>query len=64
MKKGTKTIQNIQIINLTGESLGYSAYAYDISSATSNDVLYPSMDPCIFELKYPNSDINGRVVTL
>ena len=62
--EGTQTIQNIEIINLTGESLGYSAYAYDISSATSNDVLYPSMDPCIFELKYPNSDINGRVVTL
>ena len=30
--------------------------------ATKKGVIYPSLDPSIFELKYPNSDINGRVI--
>ena len=25
---------------------------------------YPSLDPSIFEIKYPNKDIRGRAVTL
>jgi len=24
--------------------------------------LYPSLDPSIFEIKYPNADIKGKVV--
>jgi len=26
-----------------------------------NGVIYPSQDPSIFEVKYPNTDIKGRV---
>ena len=26
-------------------------------------LFYPSIDPSIFEVKYPNSDIKGRVVS-
>ena len=33
-----------------------------LQAATINDVIYPSLDPMIFELKYPNNDIRGRVV--
>ena len=40
----------------------YSQYAYDLQAATINDVIYPSLDPSIFELKYPSNDIRGRVV--
>jgi len=40
----------------------YSQYAYDISGATRNNVIYPSVDPSIFEVRYPNTDIQGRVV--
>ena len=29
-----------------------------------NNVVYPSLDPMIFEVKYPNNDIQGRVTTL
>jgi hypothetical protein len=25
-------------------------------------ILYPALDPSIFEIKYPNSDIKGKVV--
>tara|TARA_R110000824_G_scaffold204054_4_gene388737 strand:- start:966 stop:2915 length:1950 start_codon:yes stop_codon:yes gene_type:complete len=41
---------------------GYSGNAYDMVNATSNGVVYPSLDPSCFELKFPNSDIEGRVV--
>ena len=41
---------------------GYSGNAYDIISATKGGVVYPSLDPSCFELKYPNIDIEGRSV--
>jgi hypothetical protein len=62
--KGVQNVKNISIINKVGESLGYSKYAYDIKGATSNNVVYPSQDPSIFEVKFPNSDIKGRVVSI
>lgn len=62
--EGVQTIKNIVITNKTGESLGYSKFSYDTIGATINNVVYPSIDPCIFELKYPNTDIVGRVVPL
>jgi hypothetical protein len=62
--EGVQTIQNVSITNLVGENLGYSKYAYPIPAATANNVVYPSLDPTIFEVKYPNTDIQGRVVNL
>jgi hypothetical protein len=62
--EGVQTVKNIEIPNFVGSSLGYSDYAYDISGATKNNVVYPSIDPMIFEVKYPNADIQGRVVPL
>ena len=61
---GVQTVKDIKITNKAGTTSGYSQYAYDISSATQNQVIYPSLDPSIFEVKYPNSDIKGRVVPL
>jgi NAD dependent epimerase/dehydratase family enzyme len=52
------------LVNLVGENIGYSKYAYSIPAATANNVVYPSLDPSIFEVKYPNQDIQGRVVPL
>ena len=43
-------------------TLCYSGNIYDINSATKEGVIYPSLDPSIFELKFPNVDIEGRVV--
>ena len=62
--EGVQTVKTINITNLVGENLGYSPYAYDINGATISNVVYPSLDPSIFELKYPNTDIQGRVVNL
>ncbi len=62
--EGVQTVKNIEITNITGVSLGYSEYAYDTKGATINNVVYPSIDPMIFEVKYPDSDIKGRVVSL
>ena len=62
--EGVQTIKTINIINKVGTNLGYSEYAYDIVGATKNNVIYPSLDPMIFELRYPNTDIQGRVSPL
>ena len=62
--KGVQTIKSITISNKAGTTSGYSQYAYDILSATQNQVIYPSLDPSIFEVKYLNQDIKGRVVPL
>tara|TARA_A100001201_G_C4095995_1_gene203816 strand:+ start:866 stop:2674 length:1809 start_codon:yes stop_codon:yes gene_type:complete len=59
--KGVQTVQEIKVNNLQGGN--YSRYAYDIKGATKNNVVYPSFDPCIFEIKFPKSDIKGRVIT-
>ena len=41
---------------------GYSGNVFDTQTATRDGVVYPSLDPSIFEIKYPNIDIEGRVV--
>ena len=61
--EGVQTVKKLQIVNKVGESLGYSKYAYDIKGSTINEILYPSLDPSIFELRYPDTDIKGRIVT-
>jgi homogentisate 1,2-dioxygenase len=53
-------VKKLEFINKN--SGNYSPYAYDITGATLNGVIYPSLDPSIFEIRYPNSDIIGRVV--
>jgi hypothetical protein len=61
---GVQTVKQISINNKIGTEFGYSDYAYDIKGATQNNVVYPSLDPMIFEVKYPDVDIKGRVVPL
>ena len=61
---GVQTVKNITVSNLVGTNLGYSPYAYDMRAATVSNVIYPSLDPSIFEVKYLNQDIQGRVVSL
>lgn len=42
----------------------YSSNKYSIQNATRNGVVYPPKDPTCFEVKYPDADIRGRVVSL
>ena len=41
---------------------GYSGNFYDITSSLRGGVLYPALDPSIFEIKFPNTDIKGKVL--
>ena len=55
--------KNIVVIeNKHKVSDGYSGNIYDTDSSVRDGILYPSLDPSIFEVKYPNVDIEGRVV--
>jgi len=60
--EGVQSVPRLEIVNLFDMNKGYSGNVYDIPAATKNGIVYPSLDPCIFEVKYPNSDIKGRVV--
>ena len=61
--KGVQTVQKIEIVNKTVNDGAYSSYGYDIEGATRSSIVYPSFDPCIFEVKYPSLDIKGRITT-
>ena len=58
--KGVQSVSKIEITNKTEN--GYSEYSYDIAGATKDGVIYPSLDPSIFEVRNPDLDILGRVV--
>ena len=60
---GVQTVTNINIINKNQQQSGYSNVTYNIELATKNGIIYPSLDPSIFEVKYPNLDIKGRIAT-
>ena len=61
---GVQTVNNIQIINKAGTNSGYSQYAYSIPGATQGGIIYPSLDPSIFEVKNLDTDIKGRISSL
>ncbi len=37
--------------------------SYDFETATRQGIIYPSLDPSIFELKFPKKDIKGKVTS-
>ena len=59
---GVQSVTNLEINNkyFFKDGRDYQNYRYDIGSATVNDVVYPSLDPCIFEVRYPETDIVGN----
>lgn len=60
-QSGVQTVTKVIINNLNDSSLGYSNIFYGIQQATKNGIIYPSLDPMIFEVKYPDNDIKGRI---
>jgi hypothetical protein len=63
--RGVQSVVKLEIVNKQDPTgTVYSPYGYDIAGATRNNNVYPSMDPAIFEIRYPNTDIQGRVVTI
>ena len=61
--KGVQNVVGVLFKNLYNSTQNYSGNIYDITTATKQGVIYPSLDPSIFEVKFPNQDIKGRVVT-
>ena len=61
---GVATVPTLEIYNICvdGSQSNYSLNEYDIKAATKNKIVYPSLDPSIFELKFPNTDIKGRAL--
>jgi hypothetical protein len=61
--RGLQSVVKLEIVNKQDPTgVVYSPYGYDIEGATRNGYIYPSVDPAIFEVRYPNTDIQGRVV--
>jgi hypothetical protein len=60
--KGVQSVVGSRFSNLYETDLNYSGNIYDLQTATKNGIIYPSLDPSIFEVKFPNQDIKGRVV--
>jgi hypothetical protein len=58
---GVQSVIDIKFTNLWKQDDGYSGNIYGLESATFNDVIYPSLDPSIFEIKYPDTNISGIV---
>tara|TARA_A100001201_G_scaffold3475_4_gene7921 strand:+ start:4205 stop:6061 length:1857 start_codon:yes stop_codon:yes gene_type:complete len=58
--EGVQSVSDIIISNKFDGS--YSNVVYDIETATKNNIIYPSLDPMIFEIKFPDSDIKGRII--
>ncbi|WWT39508.1 hypothetical protein [Microcystis phage Mel-JY01] len=59
--EGVQTVVNVKVINKHDDVLGYSRHAYNIEQATKDGIIFPSLDPSIFEVKFPENDIIGRV---
>jgi hypothetical protein len=58
---GVQSVTNVIITNKYKFKDGrdYFEYRYPIEEATVDDVVYPSLDPCIFEIRHPETDIVG-----
>ena len=60
---GVQSVMNVSFLNKWREVDGYSGNKYDLELANQNGIIYPSLDPAVFEIKFPNKDIKGEVVT-
>ena len=61
--KGVQSVIKLEVVNKQDPTgVTYSPYGYDIAGATKSGNIYPSLDPAIFEIRYPNTDIQGRVI--
>jgi hypothetical protein len=56
--EGVSSVPTLEFVNKCGGV--YSPNSYNITAATKGKVIYPSLDPSVFEIKFPNSDIKGR----
>ena len=54
-------VSSVPMVTITNKCGGrYSPNSYNIESATKDKIVYPSLDPSIFEVKFPDADIKGK----
>ena len=60
--EGVQSISEVTFKNLNQNDGDYSPHEYNLSEATHNKIIYPSLDPSVFEVKFPDNDIRGAVI--
>jgi hypothetical protein len=62
--EGVMSVPSVKIFNIcrSDNNENYSPNRYNIDEATKGKIVYPSLDPSIFEVKFPNKDIKGRAI--
>jgi hypothetical protein len=62
--EGVMSVPSVKISNIcrSDNNENYSPNRYNIDAATKGKIVYPSLDPSIFEVKYPTKDIKGRAL--
>ena len=60
--EGVQSISEVVFKNLNQNDGDYSPHEYNLSEATHNKIIYPSLDPSVFEVKFPDNDIRGAVI--
>jgi len=60
--EGVQSISEVVFKNLNQNNGNYSPHEYNLSEATHNKIIYPSLDPSVFEVKFPDNDIRGAVI--
>ena len=55
---GVASVSFVDVYNKCGGN--YAPNSYDMKAATKNKIIYPSLDPSVFELKFPAADIKGK----
>ena len=56
--EGVSSVPKLKVVNKCGGQ--YSPNSYNIEAATKDKIIYPSLDPSVFEVKFPDVDIKGR----
>jgi hypothetical protein len=60
--EGVMSVPSVKLKNLCAGDGNYSPNKYNMDEATKGKIVYPSLDPCVFEVKFPNKDIKGRAL--
>ena len=55
---GVSSVPKLEIVNKCHGN--YAPNSYNIEAAIKDKILYPSLDPSVFEIKFPDVDIKGR----
>jgi hypothetical protein len=60
--EGVQNVGSISFENVFSTDEGYSGNQYNLDRATRQGVIFPSQDPSVFTIRFPNKDIKVRNV--